>query len=591
MRPIPCIPDNAPFSAEQRAWINGFLAGLFAEANNNEPTSATPNAQANAVKLLILFGSQTGTAEGLAKRTAAEASKHGLSARVLDMNSFSSLDWSQERHVLFVTSTWGDGDPPDNATAFWSFLNAETAPRLEHINYSVLALGDRNYSDFCGAGKKFDARLEQLGAKRFHPLAECDTDYEAPAKAWMTGIWSELQKLSGETPTQVKDLPSQTQAQPGPKVYSKANPFPARLITNRRLNGEGSLKETRHFEISLKGSGLSYEVGDALGVLPTNCPNLADELLLALKCDGEEAVKLANGNEVSFRKALVENFQITKVSTGFLKLLAERSGNAELKQLLAPEAKVELDKFLYGSELIHLLLSHPNVSFTPGEIAEVLPKLQPRLYSISSSPRMHLGEVHLTIAIVRYDGHGRPCKGVCSTFLADRVDEQTPVQVFVQPSHGFRLPQNPDVPVIMIGPGTGVAPFRAFLEERRAIGAQGKNWLFFGDQRRATDFLYADELESMLKDGHLTHLDTAFSRDQQEKIYVQNRMLEKSAEFWEWLETGAHIYVCGDAKRMAKDVDAALHQVIQGAGGKNAAQAAEYVQKLKVEKRYQRDVY
>jgi sulfite reductase (NADPH) flavoprotein alpha-component len=587
---IPCIPDNAPFTVEQRAWINGFLVGLFAEASN-EPARVESDTQVGTHKLLILFGSQTGTAEGLAKRTATEALKHGLKARVLDMNSFASIDWTQERYVLMVTSTWGDGDPPDNAAAFWSFLNSGTASRLEHINYSVLALGDRNYSDFCGAGKKFDARLEQLGAKRLHPLAECDTDYEAPANAWLSGIWLAFQKLSSETPAQVKESQSQSQVAPGPKVYSKTNPFPARLIANRKLNGEGSLKETRHFEISLKDSGLNYEVGDALGVMPSNCPNLADEVLLALKCDGEEAVKLANGIEVSFRKALVENFQITRVSSGFLKILAERSNDEQLKGLLAQEAKAELDKFLYGRELIHLLLSHPEVSFTPGEMAALLPKLQPRLYSISSSPRMHPGEVHLTVAIVRYDSHGRPCKGVCSTFLADRVDEQTPVPVFVQPSHGFRLPQNPDTPIIMIGPGTGVAPFRAFLEERRAIGAHGKNWLFFGDQCRAADFLYADELESMLKDGHLTNLDTAFSRDQAEKIYVQQRMLEKSAQLWEWLETGAHVYVCGDAKRMAKDVDAALHQLIQSAGERNPGQAAEYVQKLKVEKRYQRDVY
>ncbi|EEF60103.1 sulfite reductase subunit alpha [Pedosphaera parvula] len=590
MRPIPCIPENAPFTAEQRAWINGFLAGLFAEPTS-EPANAASEATTSTHKVLILFGSQTGTAEGLAKKAAAEASKRGVSARVLDMNSYAAIEWGQECSVLLVTSTWGDGDPPDNAAAFWNFLNSETAPRLEHINYSVLALGDRNYSDFCGAGRKFDARLEQLGAKRLHPLGECDTDYEAPANVWMSAIWSEFKKLSVETPAQVKELLPPPKTESSPKAYSKANPFPARLITNRKLNGANSAKETRHFEISLKDSGLNYEVGDALGVMPANCPALADEVLLALKCDGEEAVKLAHGTEVSLRKALIENFQITRISTGFLKILAERSNDEQLKKLLAPDAKTELDKFLHGRELIHLLLSHPGASFSPGEIAELLPKLQARLYSISSSPRMHPGEVHLTVAIVRYDSHGRPCKGVCSTFLADRVDEQTPVPVFVQPSHGFRLPQNHDAPIIMIGPGTGVAPFRAFLEERRAVGARGKNWLFFGDQRRATDFLYADELESMLKDGHLTHLDTAFSRDQADKIYVQQRILEKSAQFWEWLEAGAHVYVCGDAKRMAKDVDMALHQLIQSAGGNGAGQAAEYVQKLKVEKRYQRDVY
>jgi sulfite reductase (NADPH) flavoprotein alpha-component len=250
-----------------------------------------------------------------------------------------------------------------------------------------------------------------------------------------------------------------------------------------------------------------------------------------------------------------------------------------------------LDKFIYGREVIHLLLTYPELRFTPAEFTTLLPKLQPRLYSISSSPKAHPGEVHLTVAIVRYEGNGRPCKGVCSTFLAERAGENVPVPVFVQTSHGFRLPADAATPIIMIGPGTGIAPFRAFLEERRAVGATGKNWLFFGDQKRATDFLYADELEKFRRDGHLARLDTAFSRDQAEKIYVQQRMLEAAAEFWSWLEAGAHVYVCGDAKRMAADVDAALHQVIQKAGAKSPEQAADYVQKLRHEKRYQRDVY
>lgn len=579
---LPFVPENAPFTREQRAWLNGFLAGLFASSSPDglDQTGADGKPKTS---LAILYGSQTGTAEQLARRVADEAARHEFDPRVLDMNAHASIDLKSEQRLLIVTSTWGDGDPPDNATGFWNYLNSDQAPRLDHLAFSVLALGDRNYADFCGAGRKFDSRLEQLGAKRIHPRVDCDTDYEAPARAWMAAIWSSLEKEPR--------APALAKAEAGPVAYSKTNPFPARLLANRRLNGPGSAKETRHFEISLKDSGLSYETGDALGIQPANCPELAGELLAALHCDGEEAVKVAGGREVSLRKALLENFQITRVPPALFAAVAARSGDPALAALLQPENKAGLDQFLFGRQVIHLLLAYPSVRFAPDEFVALLPPLQPRLYSIASSPKAHADEVHLTVAIVRYEAHGRPCKGVCSTFLADRVNEGTPIPIFVQPSPGFRLPREPETPVIMIGPGTGIAPFRAFLEERRAAGSRGKNWLFFGDQCEATDFLYRDELEAMRRDGHLSRLDTAFSRDQAEKIYVQQRMIEQAAGFWSWLEAGAHVYVCGDAKRMARDVDAALLQVIQTAGGKTAAQAAEYVQRLKQEKRYQRDVY
>ena len=584
--PVSLIPEAALFTEDQRAWLSGFLVGLFAAPSLAGLGQSTPTAAvAPRPPLLILYGSQTGTAEQLAKRLGAEADQRGFASRVLEMSAWASIDLKSEPRLLLVTSTWGDGDPPDNAVAFWNFLNSDAAPKLDHLAFSVLALGDRNYSDFCGAGKKFDARLEQLGAKRFLPCAECDVDYEAPAKAWMDAVWTTLgTKESAVAPVVA---PVETQA----VGWSKTNPFPARLLTNRLLGAPGSAKETRHFEISLRDSGLNYEVGDALGVMPANCPALADEILAALRCDGEEGVKLANGNELSLRKALLDHFQITRITQPLLAAFAEHTKDAHLAGLLNPANKPALEKFLYGREIIHLLLAHPEVKFTPAEFTALLPKLQPRLYSISSSPKAHPGEVHLTVAVVRYDGHGRPCKGVCSTFLAERAGENVPVPVFIQTSHGSRLPADPAAPVIMIGPGTGIAPFRAFLEERRAIGAKGKNWLFFGDQKCATDFLYADELENFRRDGHLTRLDTAFSRDQADKIYVQHRMLEAAAEFWSWLESGAHVYVCGDAKRMAADVDIALQQLIQTAGARTPGQAADYVQKLRHEKRYQRDVY
>jgi sulfite reductase (NADPH) flavoprotein alpha-component len=370
--------------------------------------------------------------------------------------------------------------------------------------------------------------------------------------------------------------------------FSRLNPFPGFLLANRRLTAEGSGKEVRHFEISLEGSGLVYEVGDALGVQPSNCPSLVEELLQALHCDGEEAVQSPRG-EISLRKALSDCYDITKPGQELLDRLAE--ANPDLRALLAADNKENLKQWLRGREVIDLVLAPPGFQPAAPEFVTLLKPLTARLYSISSSPKVHAGQVHLTVGIVRHASHGRDRKGVCSTFLADRATNRTSLPVFVQKSNGFRLPASGDTPIIMVGPGTGVAPFRAFLHERQAAGAKGRNWLFFGEQRSATDFYYHDELAAMLKSGHLTKLSTAFSRDQAEKVYVQHRMSEEAAELWAWLCEGAHFYVCGDATRMARDVDSALHRAVEIAGGKSREQAAEFVKQMKAEKRYQRDVY
>jgi sulfite reductase (NADPH) flavoprotein alpha-component len=579
------IPEAAPFDANQRLWLNGYMAGLlagknFVPANGNGAGINPPPT----VPLLILFGSQTGTAERLAKQIAKESKTFGCNARVVDAAEHSKIDWSKETNLLVVTSTYGDGDMPDNAQAFWEWLQTDAAKSLSHLNFSVLALGDTNYENFCAAGKKIDSRLETLGAERIHPLADCDLDYEAKAKVWRDGALTALAPAGNSAPQQNGTEAAETTSN---GAFSKTNQFPARLIANRKLNAEGSEKETRHFEISLEGSGLNYEVGDALGIFPKNCPELVEDILRALNFNGEESVKVSDG-EFPLRKALAEKLDIIKPAPEFLKFIAER--NSTLRELLSPERKDDLKKFLWGREIIDLLLETPDAKFSPAEFVALLKKLAPRLYSIASSPKAHAGQVHLTVSIVRYESHGRARKGLASTFLADRASE-IPVPVFVQTSHGFRLPANGETPVIMVGPGTGVAPFRAFLHERQAVGAKGKNWLFFGEQRVATDFYYRDELEKMFSDGHLTKLNTAFSRDQAEKIYVQHRMLENAAELWSWLEAGAHFYVCGDASRMAKDVDDALHKIVETAGGKSAEDAKAYVAKLKLEKRYQRDVY
>jgi sulfite reductase (NADPH) flavoprotein alpha-component len=593
MSSAPFIPESAPFTNEQRAWLNGFLAGLHSAPAENASVAAPKNSE----PLLVLFGSQTGSAEGLAKKIAKESSARGFAPKIFPLNDFEAANFSAAQKAIIISSTWGDGDAPDNAVNFWNWLKAESAPRLENLNFAVLGLGDKNYSDFCGASKKFDARLEALGAKRLCPRGECDVDYETAAKNWIDGLW---QKLGNGSTKGISQNRNHTSLSPLPAgasqgewkvvpTFSKAHPFPAKLLKNLRLNKASSAKEVHHYEIALGGSGLAYEVGDALGVLPVNCDALVNEVLMALGATGDEPVVIEK-NVVPLRLALAQNFELNKPTGELLTETAKRVPALELTPLLAADKVDDLKKWLYGRDVLDVLLLAPKI-ISASELLPLLRKMSPRLYSISSSPKAHPGEVHLTVGAVRYEKHGRHRKGVASTFLADRAEKSGFVNVFVQASHGFRPPTNPETPMIMVGPGTGIAPFRAFLEERQATGAKGKNWLFFGDQKRSADFLYEEQLTAWQKNNFLTRLDLAFSRDQAEKIYVQTRMLENAAELWSWLEAGAHFYVCGDASRMAKDVDDALHKIIETAGGKSAEEAKVYVTKLKNEKRYQRDVY
>ncbi len=570
---IPYLPETAPFSPEQREWLNGFFAGLL-----SSQSSATPAIEAAPAKesLLVLFGSQTGTAESIAKQIKAEAAAAGFEPRLLDMAEHAQVDLAGETRLLLVTSTWGDGDPPDNAVGFWERISHADHPPLSAVHYSVLALGDTNYPDFCGAGKKFDTRLEQLGARRVHPRADCDLDYEETATAWRKAALASLRTANGAAKPE--------------ESWSRKRPFPAKLVTNRKLNGPGSAKDVRHFEIDLAHSGLSYEPGDALGVMPSNCHEAVQEILAAIGSDGEEGVTIAAG-EIALRHALMTEFHITSPTPQLLAMLAERSDSETLQRLIHPDAKTERDEFLAQREIVDLLCEFPEAKLTAAELTSLLKKLQPRLYSISSSLRAFPDQVHLTVARVGYSTNARTRKGVCSSFLADRVELGGEVPVFVQVSKNFRLPPEGATPIIMVGPGTGIAPFRAFLHDRRATGAPGDNWLFFGDQKMATDYLYREELEAMREDGHLNRLDLAFSRDQETKIYVQDRMLTHATELYQWLERGAHFYVCGDATRMAKDVDAALHRVIELGSGGSPETAAAYVANLKKNQRYQRDVY
>ncbi len=575
------IPQNAPYSDNQRAWLSGFFAGMHSHILHSAGESKAENARV----LHILYGSQTGNAESVANDAAAAAKTLGLLPVVKSMDEVEASALADMGYLLIVTSTYGEGDMPDNAQMLWDAVNADNAPRLENTQYSVLALGDTSYDLFCQAGIEWDQKLSELGAKRIYDRVDCDVDFETPAENWIGCVIPIM--AEGTTTGTVIDVQAPAQDKP---QYSRKNPFPATLQVNKLITAANSSKETRHYEISIAGSGLSYEAGDALCVVPSNCPQLVSDIIKAIGCTGDEEVP-SNGELTSLSEALRCQFEIKLPSKELIEEIAQRSGDQELNGILASGDKDKLADYLWGRDTLDLLLQFPQVEFSAAEFLALLKPLQHRAYSISSSGKMYPDSVHLTVASVRYHSHNRDHKGVCSTYLADIADADNPVKVFFTPNKTFRVPDDNSLPMIMVGPGTGIAPFRAFLQERKFRQASGKNWLFFGDRNAATDFIYKDELQAMQDSGVLNRLDLAFSRDQAEKIYVQDKMLEHGSELFAWLEQGGYFFVCGDAYRMAKDVDQALHDVIAKFGNRTPEQAVEYVNQLKKDKRYVRDVY
>lgn len=597
---VPFIPDNAPFTPEQRAWLNGFLAGIFSSA----PSSQADSQQAGH-RIAVLYASQSGTAEGLGRKLAKELKAAGHVPSVSTLVGYTPAALASESCALILASTYGDGDAPDGVQPFYEQLCLEHFPRMEKLSYCVFALGDSHYEHFCKFGKDLDAKLASLGANQILPRVDCNVDIDEPFAQWKDAVLARLTDrnysqrkgnappsatVSGPATAAGEKIESASTAEAG-KSYTRDNPLLAPLVDKRALTHPASTKVTLHLAFSTAGTGLTYQAGDAFGVIPRNDLNLVAEILQLLRFNGNELVPNGKAATTTLHDALVTQLQITRLTRKTVQEYAKRGECSKLLDLLAPDRKQEFDKFVYDRGLIDLLIECPSVIDDPAELVGMLPRLTPRLYSISSSPAAHPGQVHATVAVVRYNSHDRERGGVCSTLFADRTEVDECLPIYIQPNKKFKLPSDPAASIIMIGPGTGIAPFRGFLHERRALGHKGRNWLFFGSRNSSTDFLYRDELEAMHADGHLARFDTAFSRDQEKKVYVQDRLMENSREVWSWLQAGAAVYVCGDAKQMAKDVHSAFCSIAEKEGAMGSEQAQEYIAGLNEEHRYHRDVY
>ena len=583
----------ADYSSLQLAWASGYLAAKSEQGQNAQLAPAATAAAVAAKTLTILYASQTGNAKGVAGQLEKSAKAAGITVVLKNIADFKAKSLKNETHLLIVASTNGEGEPPDDAIEFHEFLLGKKAPKLPNLSYSVLALGDSSYEFFCKTGQDFDERLQALGAKQVAPRVDCDVDYDSDSESWTLSIVESLkdeltQTNAALTPVSyIGDLATAGAV----SQYSKQNPYAAEFSLSQKITGRDSAKDVRHIEIDLGDSGLTYQVGDALGVWFENDEALVAALLSELAFSGEEQVDVKVNGEVqalSLKAAFISQLEITQTAPSFIEFWAQHSQDAKL---LAISADKNLAREFSGEHQIIDIVKLAKADVDAQSLVNALRKITPRLYSIASAQSEVEEEVHLTVGVVSYDADGDTRTGGASGFLCQRLEEGQQVRVFVEHNDNFRLPQSDDTPVIMIGPGTGVAPFRAFMQEREARDATGDNWMFFGDQTFTQDFLYQVEWQNYLKSGLLTHLDLAFSRDQAEKIYVQDRLKEQASEVFAWLERGAHLYICGDANRMAKDVHQTLNEIIQEHGKLSAEQAEDYLKSLRSNKRYQKDVY
>lgn len=567
-------------SPDQLLWASGYLAGRAAAA----APEALPAPQADtAIRWTVIYATETGNSRRVARALVDRARARGLRAQAVDAREYKLAKFKGERHVVIVAATHGLGEPPDGSEDFVEFVLGERAPRLDGLHYSVLALGDSSYDDYCQVGRDLDARLEALGATRVAPRVDCDVDFDDAAQRWTEAFLDAAAKLEADAP---RPAGAHLRPVPAPPAASREAPFEAEVLVNQPITGRHSSKRVHHLALSLEGSGLRYQPGDALGVVTDNPPELVEDLLATLGATGRESVRIGD-DTLTLTQALRTRLDITASSRAFVAHYAQATGHAGLAAKLDALKGEAARAFFWRHQIVDVLREYP-AAIAPQALVDGLRKLAPRLYSIASSPDANPDEVHLTVAHVRYDAFGHAHLGSASTELVRRNGS---VPVYVEENPHFRLPDDGDAPIIMIGPGTGVAPFRAFLEHRAEHGAGGDNWLFFGDRTFREDFLYQIEMQRHLKRGVLTRLDLAFSRDTAEKVYVQHRLRERGAEVFAWLERGAHVYVCGDAERMAPDVHAALAGIVADAGGRSTEDAEAYLRDLKRTGRYQRDVY
>jgi sulfite reductase (NADPH) flavoprotein alpha-component len=570
----------AQLSPQQLAWVSGYLSGISQGGAQLAPVETVQSAD----KLTILYASQTGNAKGVAAQVKAAADAQGIAAELVSVADYKPKSLKKETHLLIVASTNGEGAPPDDALEFHEFLRSKKAPKLDQLSYSVLALGDSSYEFFCQCGIDFDERLAELGAKRIAPRVDCDLDYDAPAAQWTEQVLKDVEStLASIGAGSVVNLPIEGAS----SAYNKKNPLTAALSVSQKITGRDSTKDIRHVEIDLSDSGLTYQPGDALGVWFENDAKLVAQLLTRLGLDGEQRVTV-DGEALSLTEALTRHYELTQTAPGFVEAWANWSGSKRLAKLL--DDKAALREYAATHQVIDVV-GEKKALVSADDLLGALRRLTPRLYSIASSQAEVDEEVHLTVGVVSYEKDGETRLGGASGYLAERLEEGAPIRVFVEDNHNFRLPADNNTPVIMVGPGTGIAPFRAFMQQREADGAEGKNWLFFGNPHFTQDFLYQVEWQQYVKSGLLSRIDLAFSRDQAKKIYVQDRLREQAADVYQWLKDGAHLYVCGDANRMAKDVHQALVDIAVEQGGQTSEEAEQWLVELRKNKRYQRDVY
>lgn len=579
----------------QLAWLSGYtwakaqgangqISATFSE--NTLTTVAVKPLVVEPLKVTVLSASQTGNAKGVAAKLTSRLQAEGIQATHLSLGDYKAKQIADEQFVLLVSSTQGEGEAPEEGVVLLKLLNGKKAPKLDRLQFAVLGLGDSSYPNFCQAGKDFDQRFEALGGSRLLPRADADLDFKAVADQWIEEVVAIVKQKNSQPQASASSVSTSTETV-ATSIYHKDNPFPAPLLTNQRITDLTAEKDVRHLEFDLSGSGLRYQAGDVLGVWFENDPALVEEIFAALSLNGDEEVSL-NGELLNLRSALQSRLELTQNTQALVKGYAALINNAELNQLVADPQ--QLQNFTENTPLVDLFNRFPS-AISAADLVALLRPLTPRLYSISSSPAEVGEEVHLSVGVVRYEHNGKARAGGASSYLADRVGEDETVRVFIEHNNNFRLPSDPQKPIIMIGSGTGIAPFRAFVQQRAADEAEGKNWLIFGNQHFTKDFLYQTEWQQFQKDGYLHKYSFAWSRDQAEKIYVQDKIREEAEAIWQWLQDGAYIYVCGDASRMAKDVDKALLDVIEQQGGFSREEAEEYVDHLREEKRYQRDVY